>query len=286
MNISTYTLIARDEKTGRICIAGGTNWFCYGRWVPHIKAGVGAVATQAETNMEYPEICFELLSDGLDVKTVMEKTLIREPDEGGIYQFTIMDKEGNTQAYTGKHNHVYAGSIAEKNVVVAGNTLVDEKTLEAVVKYFRESKEEFGLKVIRSLQAGQIAGGDIRGMKSSAFKMVGTISSGKDWQDLLFDLRVDESKDPLKELERIYVVANAYNEIIEAEESDDLDVAMKHYEKALELDPENTEVKFWMARILKSQNNNEKSDVLMKEICLINPYWEEFGKRLDRRKAK
>ena len=49
----TWSIIARDEATGRVGIIVATRFFAVGALVPHIKTGVGAVATQAFVNPLY-----------------------------------------------------------------------------------------------------------------------------------------------------------------------------------------------------------------------------------------
>ena len=46
----TWSIIARDEYTGRIGIAVATRFFAVGAMVPHIETGTGAIATQAFIN--------------------------------------------------------------------------------------------------------------------------------------------------------------------------------------------------------------------------------------------
>jgi Family of unknown function (DUF1028) len=46
----TWSIIARDERTGRIAIAVATRYFAAGALVTHIKTGAGAVASQAFIN--------------------------------------------------------------------------------------------------------------------------------------------------------------------------------------------------------------------------------------------
>lgn len=281
MRISTFTIIAKNSITGEIVIAGGTNWFCYGRWVPHIEAGVGAIATQADVNMNYSKLAMNFLKNGLSAEETLKQTLKEDPDNDGVYQLLIMDKNGNTSCHTGNNNHNFAGCISQKNLIVAGNTLVDKTTLNSIVDYYNNSDEEFGLKVIKALQAGKKSGGDIRGMKSAALKFAKAKNTGDYWNDLKFDIRVDENTDPLLELERLYIIACAYGEIGEAEEASSNLEALTHYKKALDIDPTNTEIKFWIARIYASLGKSQEASKLLKEICTINPLWNEYWKRLD-----
>jgi len=232
MKLSTFSIIARDPDTGLIGVAGGTNWFGYGRWVPHIEAGFGALATQAETNMWYAPNGLENLKKGMTAQETLDNLLKRDADKDGVYQLLIMDNNGNTACHTGEKNHFYAGHICEQNLVVAGNTLVSEETIKAVVKSFNDSKDtSLALKMIKALQAGQAAGGDIRGMKSAALKVAKGKSSGKYWNDIIYDLRVDENTNPLKELERLYYVAKAYGYINDAESTQDVEKSLEFYKR-------------------------------------------------------
>ena len=51
--VSTYSIVAYDEKTGELGVAVQSHWFSVGSLVPWAKAGVGAVATQSFAKIEY-----------------------------------------------------------------------------------------------------------------------------------------------------------------------------------------------------------------------------------------
>jgi uncharacterized Ntn-hydrolase superfamily protein len=279
MKLATYSIVAMDPKTGWLAVGGGTNWFGYGRWVPWGFPGYGVVATQAETNINYAFLAEKFLKDRLSADEVLEKCLKNDPDTEGVYQLMIIDENGNAAAYTGKKNHFFAGHIVEKNFGVAGNTLVSKETLEVVASYFKTSKLSFPHRIIKALQEGQKAGGDIRGMKSASIKIVKDKDSGKFWDDTVYDLRVDNSKDPLGDLEKLYYVAEAYKFIDQAESTDDLDEALINYEKALEMDPNNPEVLFWMARIYDEKGESKKVSILREKLRKYPGKWDEYWKR-------
>lgn len=281
MKFSTFSIIARDPDNGLLGVAGGTNWFNYGRWVPHIEAGFGALATQAETNMEYALRGLENLKKGLTAQKTVEDMMKRDPDKKGVYQLLVIDNLGNTFCHTGRNCHEYSGHICKQNLAVAGNTLVSEETLTSVIGCFEDTKGSLALRMIRALQAGQMAGGDIRGMRSSAIKIVKGRNSGKYWNDIVYDLRVDENNNPLEELERLYTIAEAYMLIYKAESTKDYAKALTFYQKALILDPDNDEILFWMARIYDQQGNKVKSDEIRARLKSSKGHWDEFWRRLD-----
>ena len=61
----TWSIIARDERTGRVGIIVATRFFAVGALVPHVATGTGAIATQALTNPLYGP-CLLYTSDAAD----------------------------------------------------------------------------------------------------------------------------------------------------------------------------------------------------------------------------
>lgn len=231
--------------------------------------------------MWYAPNGLEDLKKGLSAEDTLKDLLKRDPDKGGIYQLLIIDNIGRTACHTGIANHHYAGQMLDKNFGVAGNTLVSEKTLQTVFKFYKNSKLPFTLKIIKALQEGQKAGGDIRGMKSAALKVAKGKSSGKYWEDIIYDLRVDESSDPLKELERLYYIAEAYGYIDQAESASNIDKSLAYYQKALKIDPTNEEIMFWIAKNYNAQGNTKESGKIMKKLKKGKGRWEEYWRRLN-----
>lgn len=114
----------------------------------------------------------------------------------------MVDRWGNTSAHTGEESDGWHGQTAKKNFAVAGNMLVGERTLQRMVDSFENTVDEpLAERLILALEAGQSAGGDKRGGQSAAVKVVYI----EDYPYL--DLRVDEHSDPVRELRRIYEVA-------------------------------------------------------------------------------
>jgi uncharacterized Ntn-hydrolase superfamily protein len=49
----TWSIVARDPETGQFGIAVASRFFAVGAVVPHVKARIGAIATQALVNSFY-----------------------------------------------------------------------------------------------------------------------------------------------------------------------------------------------------------------------------------------
>src|SRR3954465_14360418 len=96
----TWSIIARDEVTGHFGIAVATRFFAVGARVPHIAAGVGAVATQALVNPYYGIDGLKLLREGKAPRDVIET--LKAADSGFAHrQVHVMDAMGSIAAYTG-----------------------------------------------------------------------------------------------------------------------------------------------------------------------------------------
>ncbi|MDA9129125.1 DUF1028 domain-containing protein [Candidatus Gracilibacteria bacterium] len=76
----TYSIVARDKKTGQMGVAVQTHWFGVGNNVPWLESGVGAIVTQAQTEMKYGKLGLKLLAQGKTPEEVIQE--IGKDDEG------------------------------------------------------------------------------------------------------------------------------------------------------------------------------------------------------------
>src|SRR5260370_17292199 len=97
----TWSIIARDSATGQFGIAVATRFFAVGARVPHIAAGVGAVATQALVNPYYGIDGLRLLREGRKPRDIVA-TLIEADAGRESRQLHVMDAGGRIAAYTGR----------------------------------------------------------------------------------------------------------------------------------------------------------------------------------------
>lgn len=197
----TWSIIARDEKTGRIGIAVATCAFAVGARVAYIKTGVGAVATQAMTNQMYGPRGLALLSAGASAEDCVRFLL--EADGGRDHrQVHVMDRDGRLAARTGSACVPWCGHMVEATFSIAGNMLAGEAVIQETAQAYKAGAETpFARRLIAALKAGEAAGGDKRGRQSAAL----LIHDDEDHPAL--DLRVDDHADPIAELARLEAVA-------------------------------------------------------------------------------
>jgi len=193
----TWSIIARDKNTRQFGIAVATRFFAVGALVPHLKSGVGAIATQALVNLFYGTDGLRLLEQGASAEEVV--ATVTAADSGRDQrQVHAIDTQGGTAAHTGKSCIDWCGHVAGDNFSVAANMLANQRVIEdTAAAYAKNAALSFPRRLIAAMRAGEAAGGDKRGKQSAALVICGE----EEWPDL--NLRVDDHAEPLAELERL-----------------------------------------------------------------------------------
>ncbi len=197
----TFSILARDPSNGRFGVAVATCHLAVGSTVPHIRSGVGAVATQAHTN-PYLGICgLERLEQNLSADDV-KASLLRDDPQRDRRQFHLIDARGQTAAWTGADCGTWAGHRSRDGMAVAGNLLAGEAVLIAMEDAFLSSDPSWklGRRLMHALQAGEAAGGDRRSSHatSAALQVSGEAAFP------LLDLRIDYHDSAVLELAQLY----------------------------------------------------------------------------------
>ena len=197
----TFSIIARDEETGRIGVAVASKFFAVGARNAFVRTGVGAIISQAFFNPYYGPRGLALLAVGASAPDAVR--LLTTADEGRhLRQLHVMDRRGQFAAHTGAECPHWCGHLCKETLSVAGNTLKDSGVIEAMAAAYEASADiPFARRLIAAMQAGEGAGGDTRGRQSAAL----IVHDQEDYS--LLDLRVDDHPDPLAEIARLEDVA-------------------------------------------------------------------------------
>ena len=197
----TFSIIARDEATGRIGVAVASKFFAVGARNIFIRTGVGAVASQALFNPYYGPRGLALLAAGASAAEAVR--LLTTGDEGRhLRQVHMMDRHGQFAAHTGSECPAWCGHLCKQAFSVAGNILTGTDVLEAMAASYEAGAEmPFARRLIAAMQAGEAAGGDSRGRQSAALM----VHDEEDYS--LLDLRADDHPDPLAEIARLEEIA-------------------------------------------------------------------------------
>lgn len=271
----TFSIVARDPATGEMGVAVQSHWFSVGSLVSWAEAGVGAIATQSFVNPALGQEGLQLLKEGFPAQKVLD-SLIGKDEGRDVRQFAVVDAQGRTAAWTGSKCIPEAGNITEENFSVQANLMLNNQVWPAMAKAFKETNGRLAERMIAALEAGQAAGGDIRGKQSAAILVVKATATGKLWEDREIDLRVEDNPEPIKELKRLLQLYRAY-ELMNAgdlaTEKNDMQTAMRDYGKAELLFPGNPEMKFWHAVTMVNNGMITQSLPLFKEVFAVDNNW-------------
>ncbi len=205
----TFSIAAVDPATGESGVAVTTRNVCVGNGVPWVRAGVGAVATQASTRTEYGHELLDLLEEGVDPAEALSAR-IAEDDRPDRRQVGVIGLDGRSAQHTGDSTSTWNGHLAGTNYVAQGNTLVGPEVLEAVARNFEASEgspRHLADRLIDALSAGQELGGDSRrGRLQSAAVIVADPRPGmaRRTDGMTVQIHACEHPTPVQEIRRVY----------------------------------------------------------------------------------
>ena len=224
----------------------------------------------------------------------------------------MIDINGNVASFTGAKNISPAGgtivgangtqfqcgnaggTLSEgKEFSTQANLMLNDKIWPAMAKAFQEAKGDLAERMMTALEAAQAAGGDTRGRQSAALIVVNGKSTGRSWSDTRFNLRVDDSPEPLKELRKLVLLQRAYNHMNagdKAVEHHDDETALREYALAEEtasmvpnVEPSRlSEMRYWHAVALVKIKRVDESLPIFKQVFAgaNGANWRELTARL------
>ncbi len=266
--IATYSIVARDES-GSMGVAVQSHWFSVGSMVPYIESGVGAVATQSVPNPSHGPRALELLRSGEEPATVLEHLLEGDP-ERAFRQIGIVDHLGRVASYTGDSCIPEAGHLIGEQYSVQANIMGRASVWRAMADAFEAADGDLTERLMTALEAAETEGGDIRGKQSAAMVVVRPQPTGIVSQDRLFDLRVEDHPDPLRELRRLIQLRRAYIALIEGDEflsKNDFEAALSAYQAASEMVSDSAtggEAAFWTGIAFAAEGRIDEASVYMR----------------------
>jgi uncharacterized Ntn-hydrolase superfamily protein len=282
--VHTFSIVARDPETGELGVAVQSHWFSVGSIVSWAEAGIGAVATQSFVDPSYGKLGLDLMRIGKSAPEAL-KSLLAGDEGRDVRQVAMIDAQGRVDAWTGAKDIPAAGHMVGKNYSVQANLMLNDKVWPAMSRAFETTKGDLATRMLAALDAAQEAGGDIRGRQSAALVVVTGKPTGKPWADRVFDLRVDDSPEPLKELRRLVTLQRAYNHMNAGDlavEKKDNEGALREYGAAEKLVPDNAEMIYWHAVALVSMNRVDESLPLFRRVFAMDKNWAELTPRLSK----
>jgi uncharacterized Ntn-hydrolase superfamily protein len=281
---ATYSIIAIDKKNGEMGVAVQSHYFSVGSAVPWAKSGVGVVATQSFLEVSYGPLGLSLMEGGVSSKDAL-KALIKADPRPKVRQVAMLDVRGNLFAHTGRDCIPEAGHRVGDSFSVQANLMRNRKVWPAMADAYSRSRGGLAYRLMGALEAGEGAGGDIRGRQSAAILIVRTKPSGVPWKDKIMELRVEDNGEPLRELRRLIGIHDAYRhadlgDSLAAEQR--LGPALREYESAARIAPDIEELKFWEAVTLLSNHKPRLARHLLKQVFAANDDWKQVLRNIPR----
>ncbi|NCO64119.1 MAG: DUF1028 domain-containing protein [Flavobacteriales bacterium] len=282
----TYSIVARDSVTGHIGVAVQSHWFSVGSVVTYGKAGVGVVATQSFVNPSYGPKGLALMAQGLSPQQALDVLLAN--DGGEMFrQVAFLNTQGQVASHTGNSCIEAAGHKQGKNFSVQANMMLNNTVWDAMALAFETTKGDLSDRMIAALKAAQTEKGDIRGSQSAAILIVKGTATGNSWEDIVMDLRVEDHKNPVEELERLVQLQKAYDFMNQGDlamEAGDTKKAEALYLNAQKLFPDNLEMKYWYAINLLNNKEFERAHPILKNIFKQDINWKTLTSRIVKNK--
>ena len=200
---STFSIVARDPEQDAVGVAVQSKFVSVGSVVPFAAADAGAIATQSFANVAYGPKGLDLLRDGYEADTVIER-LTQADEDAPSRQLGIVGRDGSVAAFTGDECLDHASDRQGENYTVQGNILEGRETVDAMAEAFESTDGGLPERLLAALFAGNDAGGDTRGEQSAAMYVAKPEGGYDGRNDRWIDVRVDDHEHPIEELERVF----------------------------------------------------------------------------------
>jgi uncharacterized Ntn-hydrolase superfamily protein len=222
------------------------------------------------------------MREGLTARAALDSLLAADAHREGR-QVAMVDARGNVAAYTGPSCIPDAGDAQGEQFSCQANLMANAKVWPAMKQAFEKAEGDLAERMMVALEAAEEAGGDIRGRQSAAMVVVKARASGKPWNDVLVNLRVEDHDHPLVELRRLLRLRRAYN----LEDQGDTYTAEKKpadaavaYAEAAKLAPDVVELQFWAALSMYTNGQKQEGLALFKKVFAREGRWVPLIPRL------
>ena len=280
--VATYSIVARDATTGELGVAVQSCYLAVGAAVPWGEAGVGVVATQAFSNLDFGPEGLTMMREGITPRDALRR-LLEGDQRGETRQVALLDSSGHVATHTGAACVAAAGHLSDDGVSVQANMMTDDTVWPAMLNAYRRARGDLAARLVAALEAAEATGGDIRGRQSAALLVVSGSRAQKPWQGRLYDLRVDDHPDPVAEIARLLRLKRAQNaqrQFAEAAAAGRIEEAAAALHQALELAPEVHEIQLSAAYAYVLYGRHDEARALLRRVFDSKPLLAEWMQRM------
>jgi uncharacterized Ntn-hydrolase superfamily protein len=195
----TFSLVARCARSGQFGMVVSSSSPAVAARCAHVRAGVGAVASQNVTDPALGPLLLDRLAAGMGAEAAL-RAVVAGRDHIGYRQLLVVDRAGETAIHSGSEVLGTWGEARGKDCAAGGNLLADRGIPAVMVRAFEAATGQLGERLMQALEAGLAAGGEAGPVRSSGLKVADRL----DWP--LVDLRIDWAQDPVAMLRAAWEV--------------------------------------------------------------------------------
>jgi uncharacterized Ntn-hydrolase superfamily protein len=272
----TYSIVARDDSTGDLGVGVQTAMFAVGSIVPWVRAGIGAVATQAIGEPAYGPRCLDALAAGSTASEALATARADDPLVE-LRQVGVVGADGSVATATGTLCIDHAGDIVGEGFAVQANMMSTPDVWPAMAAAFTGSSGPLARRLLAALVAGEAAGGDARGKMAASLIVVEGVPQAQPGAGTIVDLRVDRSSDPLGDLARLLDAAEAFagfNRAVDQLMGGDPVAARRTIDEALVTLPGEENLRFVRAGALMASGDTDAGIAELRSLIANHPTWE------------
>ena len=198
----TFSIVARDPKTGDLGIAVAWKALAVGAIAPYARAGVGADLHAGDAERRLWPGWARAARRRRGTEEPPRRTGGRGHDASKPAG-RVVDAAGRAATFTGATCMEWAGGRVAPGVAVQGNILVGPAVVDVMLATWQTATGSLPRRLLAALRAGDAAGGDSRGRQSAALLVVRDKGGLGGLNDRWIDLRIDGHTDPTAELDRL-----------------------------------------------------------------------------------
>lgn len=189
----TFSLIGRCAGTGQLGMVISSSSPAVAARCAHVRAGVGAVASQNVTDPALGPVLLDRLAAGLAAGEALAAVTAGRAHID-YRQLLVIDAAGRVAVHSGRQVLGIWGEATGRDCAAGGNLLANDSIPAAMVAAFTAATGHLGDRLMLALEAGLGAGGEAGPVRSAGLKLADRL----DWP--LADLRIDWADDPIGQL--------------------------------------------------------------------------------------
>ena len=196
----TFSIAARLPDASLFGIAIASSSPAVAARCVHLRAGVGAVATQNITDPSLGPTILDRLEQHNSARVALE-TALSATAHAQYRQLIVIGPSEAPAVHSGTHAlGIHATAVGE-HAASAGNLLANAQVPPTMLNAYERASGPFGLRLLQALRAGHTQGGETGPIRSAGLMIVREVP----WP--IVDLRVDwDERDPIDALIRLWAI--------------------------------------------------------------------------------